>query len=325
MKYLYKYTLPACFIIFILGPAPSAPELNKKNIEINIEINEVSEWLKNKESKIKNIKDDNHSKVIFFDSIPQKTEYSIVYLHGFSGSSQDGAPVHEMVARELGFNLYLPRLYAHGLDDEEPLLNYTGEKSLDSAREAIAVGKILGKKIILMGTSTGCSLALNLANDPKIAALVMYAPNIKVNHPLAFVATLPWGLQIIRLIKGGKYHYIDDMTTEKMKYWTHKYRLEAVVQMQKLIETSMIESTFNQVTCPVFSGFYYRNEKEQDQVVSVDHMREMFTKLGTEKNLKEQISFKNAEKHEIASRIANKNYLEVKDSTIIFLKRVLSL
>ena len=212
------------------------------------------------------------SKVIFFDSIPQKTEYSIVYLHGFSGSSQDGAPVHEMVARELGFNLYLPRLYAHGLDDEEPLLNYTGEKSLDSAREAIAIGKILGKKIILMGTSTGCSLALNLANDSKIAALVMYAPNIKVNHPLAFVATLPWGLQILRLIKWGKYHYIDDMTTEKMKYWTHKYRLEAVVQMQKLIETSMIESTFNQVTCPVFSGFYYRNEKEQDQVVSVDHM-----------------------------------------------------
>ena len=114
MKYLYKYILPACFIIFILGPAPSAPELNKKNIEINIEINEVTEWIKNKESKIKNIKDDNHSKVIFFDSIPQKTEYSIVYLHGFSGSSEDGAPVHEMIARELGFNLYLPRLYAHG-------------------------------------------------------------------------------------------------------------------------------------------------------------------------------------------------------------------
>ena len=87
-------------------------------------------------------------------------------------------------------------------------------------------------------------------------------------------------VQIIMLIKGGKYHYIDDMTTEKMKYWTHKYRLEAVVQMQKLIETSMIESTFNQVTCPVFSGFYYRNEKEQDQVVSVDHMREMFTIMG---------------------------------------------
>ena len=78
MKYFYKYTIPAFFIIFILGPAPSAPELNKKNIEINIEINKVLEWLKNQESKIKNIKDDNHSKVIFFDSIPQKTEYSIV-------------------------------------------------------------------------------------------------------------------------------------------------------------------------------------------------------------------------------------------------------
>ncbi len=325
MKYLYKYALPVFFIIFLSGPSPSSPKLKKPNPIINIEIQEISEWVENKENKIKNIKDDNQSKVIFFDSIPQKTEYCIVYLHGFSGSSHDGAPVHKMVANQLGFNLYLPRLYAHGLNDEEPLLNYTGEKSLDSAREAIAIGKILGKKIILMGTSTGCSLALNLANDPDVAALVMYAPNIRVKHPLAFVATLPWGLHFIRLFKGGKYNYVDDLTLEKKKYWTHKYRLEAVVQMQKLLETSMIESTFNEVTCPVFSGFYYKNEIEQDQVVSVYHMREMFTKLSTKKKLKEQKSFPNAEKHEIASRMANKNYLEVKESTVIFLKRVLNL
>ena len=139
------------------------------------------------------------------------------------------------------------------------------------------------------------------------------------------VATLPWGLHFIRLFKGGKYNYVDDLTLEKKKYWTHKYRLEAVVQMQKLLETSMIESTFNEVTCPVFSGFYYKNEIEQDQVVSVYHMREMFTKLSTKKKLKEQKSFPNAEKHEIASRMANKNYLEVKESTVIFLKRVLNL
>ena len=98
----------------------------------------------------------------------------------------------------------MPRLYAHGLNSKEPLIEYTGEKYLDSAREALALGKIIGEKVILMCTSTGCTAALTLAaNHPEVAALVMYAPNIRITHPLDFVATLPWGLYIVRLVEGA--------------------------------------------------------------------------------------------------------------------------
>ena len=191
-------------LVFLLGPKIEKPVIFKTLPKIKLRINEVESWIDQKESKFKNIKEGNESRIIFYDSVPKKTNISIVYLHGFSGSSQDGSPVHINVAKKLNSNIYLPRLYAHGLNSDEPLIEYTGEKYLDSAREALAIGKIIGEKVILMCTSTGCSAALTLAaNHPEVAALVMYAPNIRITHPLDFVATLPWGLYIVRLVEGG--------------------------------------------------------------------------------------------------------------------------
>ena len=309
-----------------MGPKIEKPIIFKDLPKIKLSINEVKSWIHQKELKFINIKEGNESRIIFYDSVPKKTNLSIVYLHGFSGSSQDGSPVHINTAKKLKSNIYLPRLYAHGLNSDEPLLEYTGEKYLDSAREALAIGKIIGEKVILMCTSTGCSAALALAaNHPQVSALVMYAPNIRITHPLDFVATLPWGLYIVRLVEGGKYHYITDTWEDKEKYWTTKYRLEAPVEMQMLLETAMNKNIFRKVKVPTFSGFYYKNEVEQDNVVSVNAMRMMFKQLGTEDSLKLEIAFEDAGGHEIAYNIVNKNYLKVQKSTLKFLQNVFNL
>jgi len=313
-------------LIFLLGPKIEKPIIFKDLPKIKLSINEVKSWIHQKELKFINIKEGNESRIIFYDSVPKKTNLSIVYLHGFSGSSQDGSPVHINTAKKLKSNIYLPRLYAHGLNSDEPLLEYTGEKYLDSAREALAIGKIIGEKVILMCTSTGCSAALALAaNHPQVSALVMYAPNIRITHPLDFVATLPWGLYIVRLVEGGKYHYITNTWEDKEKFWTTKYRLEAPIEMQNLLETAMNEEVFRKVMVPTFSGFYYKNEVEQDNVVSVNAMRMMFKQLGTEDSLKLEIAFEDAGGHEIAYNIVNKNYLKVQKSTLNFLQNVFNL
>ncbi len=309
-----------------MGPKIEKPIIFKDLPKIKLSINEVKSWIHQKESKFINIKEGNESRIIFYDSVPKKTNLSIVYLHGFSGSSQDGSPVHINTAKKLKSNIYLPRLYAHGLNSDEPLLEYTGEKYLDSAREALAIGKIIGEKVILMCTSTGCSAALALAaNHPQVSALVMYAPNIRITHPLDFVATLPWGLYIVRLVEGGKYHYTTNTWEDKEKFWTTKYRLEAPIEMQNLLETAMNEEVFRKVMVPTFSGFYYKNEVEQDNVVSVNAMRMMFKQLGTEDSLKLEIAFEDAGGHEIAYNIVNKNYLKVQKSTLNFLQNVFNL
>ena len=88
----------------------------------------------------------------------------------------------EFIVRNVATGSITKRL---GIEDgtvlKEPLIEYTGEKYLDSARVALALGKIIGEKVILMCTSTGCTAALTLAaNHPEVAALVMYAPNIRI-------------------------------------------------------------------------------------------------------------------------------------------------
>ena len=69
-------------------------------------------------------KPNNESKVVFHDSIPKKTPYSILYLHGFSASTEEGNPVHINIANALGANIYLPRLFGHGLVEEEPIVKH---------------------------------------------------------------------------------------------------------------------------------------------------------------------------------------------------------
>ena len=132
-------------LTFFAGPTVEAPIIEKPLPELEVALEELPAWVAAKNAAFPNIKADNESKLIFADSIPQQTDFAIVYLHGFSGSTADGAPVHVEVAKAMGANIYLPRLYAHGLATEEGLLEYSGEKSLDSAREALAVGKLLGK------------------------------------------------------------------------------------------------------------------------------------------------------------------------------------
>ena len=124
MKVLFRTLLGLTIffvVVFVMGPTVDAPIIEKPLPELSIEINALPQWVKNQNDAIPNIKPGNESEVIFADSIPQKTKYAIVYLHGFSGSTSDGGPVHKEVAAALGANIYLPRLYDHGLDTQEGL------------------------------------------------------------------------------------------------------------------------------------------------------------------------------------------------------------
>lgn len=55
----------------------------------------------------------------------------------------------------------------------------------------------------------------------------------------------PWGLQISRAVHGGKYAVSDDPAdSEDCKYWYCKYRLEAQVYLQQLLDMRMNRREF---------------------------------------------------------------------------------
>ena len=172
----------------------------------------------------------------------------------------------------------------------------------------MAIGKQLGEKIIIMSTSTGSTLALKLAAEypEDVDALINLSPNIALKHPAAFIANNPWGLQIARLIVGGKYNE-SDSNEEESKYWTKKYRLEAVSQMQELLETTMSKELFQRINQPSLTVYYYKNEEEQDPQVRVSSMLEMNEELATPAALKEAANVPTAGAHPLGSSLASKD------------------
>ena len=329
MKKLLRFTLifaALLLVVYLLGPKVDTPSLDRSLPEVSSDLVQLQAEINRREAAMPNIKPDNEARIIWADSIPRKTGYSIVYLHGWSASQEEGDPIHLETARRYGCNLYLPRLSGHGLVEDEPMLTITADKLLESAREAIAVGKRLGDKVILMATSTGGTLALFLAGgDQDIAGLLLYSPNIEIFDPNARLLTKPWGLQLAKLVKGGDYHEFDEVTEADRKYWTTKYRVEALTQLQVLVDETMTDETFASVGQPVFLGYYYRDEVHQDSTVSVPAMLHMFEGLSTPKDKKRKVAFPNVGEHVMTSYITSKDLESVQRETNRFCEEILGL
>ncbi len=207
---------------------------------------------------------------------PQITPYSVVYLHGFSASRQEIDPFCEQLAFELRANLFLTRLAGHGRDGEamaEPEV----KDWLRDTLEAYAIGERLGRKVIVVGTSTGASLALWLALREEVKnlhALVLFSPNFSPRNKLAGLAAGPWGDQITRLLV-GPYREFQPESPEHAKGWTTRYRSEAVPTLMGLVK--LVERLpLHTLTTPTFVAY-----SPNDKVVDVSQIERRFTELGS--------------------------------------------
>ncbi|MDI9365837.1 MAG: alpha/beta hydrolase [Flavobacterium sp.] len=313
-------------IVYMLGPHPATPVYDAHLPTVPSSAASIDNYVNNIEAQHK-LKPNNQARIIWKDSLKQPTEYAIVYLHGFSACQEEGNPAHRNIAKQFGCNLYLSRLAEHGIDTAEQLINLTADNYWQSGKAALAIGKQLGKKVILMSTSTGGTLALKLAamfpND--VAGLILYSPNIAINDSKAWLLNNPWGLQIARKVKNGNYIVPADTTSDYLKYWNSPYRLEAAVSVEELVETTMTDATFKAVKQPTLALYYYKDEEHQDRVVKVSAIKEMMATLGTPANLKRAVAMPNTESHVLGSPIKSKDVAGVIQETENFMKEVLQL
>ena len=133
------------------------------------------------------------------------TPWSVVYLHGFSASRQETAPLADSVAAHLGANLFYTRLTGHGLPGE-----------------ALAIGRRLGERVLVVGTSTGGTLASWLATDPdwaaSIGAMVLISPNFGPRDPRSDMLLWPWGRQLARAVI-GEWRSWDPVNERQEEFW----------------------------------------------------------------------------------------------------------
>lgn len=304
--------------IFLLGPHPAKPYFDDVLPAISDQI-PIDAYVSSIESSQK-IKPNNQAKIIWADTAHQPTEYAIVYLHGFSASQMEGDPVHLNIAKQFHCNLYLSRLAEHGIAGSNVMQNLTAENFWESAKEAYAIGKKIGKKVILMSTSTGGTLSLQLAASyPEIAGLIMYSPNIEINKLSASLLNIPWGLQLARLVQNGNFNNVKYTNKDYPKYWNPHYRLEATVELQNLIKATMNKKLFEKVHQPCLTLFYYKDENHQDNVVKVSAIKKMFSEISTPDNLKVIKAMPNTGNHVIASPMVSKDVEGVQKETAKFI------
>lgn len=313
-------------LIYFGGPKPEPPVLaiggSWKNIPESPNL--IEKLIDSVESQDTKLKEGSEARIIWADSNKkEKTRYVFLYVHGFSASPMEGDPVHREIAKAFGANLVLERTYDHGhRSDTEVFLDATADKYWESAENYFQLAKKLGDTIVVMGTSFGGALTLELAaRHPEIKAIALFSPCIAIANPAAALLDDPWGLQIGRMVAGGDYNNIPAQNQGHDLYWNLHYRMEGVVAMQNFLTHTMTEETFSQVKCPVFLGYYFKDEENQDKVVSVPAMLKMFDALGAKEKLK--VNFPEGGNHVITSPILGKNVEEVSRSTIDYLKKIL--
>ncbi|WPP49599.1 alpha/beta hydrolase [Catalinimonas niigatensis] len=323
-KILYGLGIFALLItgIYSMGPTPEHGKLSGALPKVTTDLTALEQEVTEHERSNPYIKPDNEARIIWADSSKQKTPYSIVYLHGFGASQGEGEPVHRLIAEKYGCNLYLSRLVEQGIESDSAFKSMTTENLIESAKKAVAIGKALGDSVIIIGTSTGGALGLYItAENPEIAGLILYSPIIAPKDESLYLLNRPWGRHLMETTVGGD-HLIEERKGLVKQYWSRVYYIEGYVALAGLVENTMTEETFNQVKCPVFLGYYYKNEEEQDQVVSVAAMLEMYDQLGTPEAKKMKVAFPKAGNHVISSYIRSGDWQGVYQATDQFMQKV---
>nr|WP_319399676.1 alpha/beta hydrolase [uncultured Carboxylicivirga sp.] len=249
------------------------------------------------------------------------TSTVFLYLHGFGASSREGEPIMSLLSKKYNANVYMSRLSEHGISRINAFEGLTEDNYVQTAYEALDIARRLGDEVIIVGTSTGGSLALMLAAQNKdIKGLILYSPFIDLYDSSARVVTSALG-SFLFLLKNAGWTQHTNRIGEVARFWSDTYHINGYVSLIHMIDDYMNPNYFKQVTCPVFLGYYYKDEEHQDHTVSVKAMKEMFNSLGTPKNKKQQFAFPLAGNHVIGCDLRSNDWQAVYNRTTEFINQ----
>ena len=166
----------------------------------------------------------------------KQTPYSVLYLHGFSTTRQETAPLAEIVAAKLGANLFETRLAGHGRE-REPLAGVRAEDWLQDAIEALTIAARLGERVVVIGTSTGATLAAAMLGHPVMDAvdtLIMISPNFAPRDTNALWLTRPAGPLLAKMLVGDTRSW-EPHNEQQARYWSTSYPTDAAIEMMRLV------------------------------------------------------------------------------------------
>ncbi len=227
----------------------------------------VQVYFESIESRYKDITPGTEKRVIWREGFKeQRTPVSVLYVHGFSATSEEIRPVPDQVAEALGANLVFTRLRGHGRSGDAMAEASVQDWMMDLA-EGLAAARQVGDRVVVIATSTGATLATAAALDPQmstdVSAMIFVSPNYGINNPLASLLTLPAARYWLPPLVGHQRSF-PPRNADHQTYWTTSYPSVAVLPMAALLE-KVLGLEVGEITIPTL--FWY---SDNDQVVRPD-------------------------------------------------------
>lgn len=226
-------------------------------------LDHLDDWLATTEAKVPNLQADCAKSIVWAGAVGQRSKVAVVYVHGFSATKHELRPLPDLVAKGLSANLHFARLTGHGQDSAA-----MGQTSLTAWRadvaEAIAIGQAIGEQVLLIGCSTGCTLATDaLLRGAQAAGIVHISPNFGLAHRGAqFMLDLPYARHWGHVV-AGKSRSFKPISAEHAAYWTTHYPTKSVYSMADAVRAVMGSGKLSDIKTPAFFGY-----NRADQVVS---------------------------------------------------------
>ncbi len=231
---------------------------------------------------------------------PTKSQnWSFGYIHGFSASKQEIAPVIEDLADYYGAPTYFIRLTGHAIDDGG---NSFGESRcldwLSDADRTVEKAKVSGRNLALIGTSFGGLLATfeALEHQDNIKALILISPMFELPNPIAKFVSGPLGVWFARIIL-GTHHEFTPKNDLNRKYWTTRYSTKIFPQLMDC-ENLMRSQDLSKIKIPLLVLYTHK-----DEVVSVPAIEERFKDFGSTKKFLVEVP--GANNHVLSGNVMN--------------------
>ncbi len=194
----------------------------------------------------------------------QRTPVSLLYIHGYSATSEEIRPVPDQIAAAMGANLVYTRLTGHGRDGAA-MADATVADWMQDVAEGLAAARAVGETVIVMSTSTGGTLAAAAALDrmlsDRVAAMIFVSPNFRIQSAGQALLKWPAGRTWLPWLIGPTRSW-EPYNAAHGTYWTTTYPTEAVLPMAAVVKA--VESQdFSNVAIPALFWFSL-----QDTVVS---------------------------------------------------------
>jgi len=228
--------IPVFLLVGVLGPRVEFV-VPTGLLEISTDIQEAELQIKASEALFSDIRPGTEKKIFWANpEAPARTPLSIIYLHGYTATRREVSPVVENVAKSLGANLFMTRLAGHGRTADAHKGVTTADWIRD-ALEALQVGKVLGEKVLVIGTSTGGTLAswLTLTQPPgTISGVVLISPNYGPQDSLSELVLWPWGNLLVKAIVGD-YREFEKANEDQAYFWDTRHHSDSLLPMMALV------------------------------------------------------------------------------------------